>query len=152
MNNLICIFLALVPAYAFVQQNISVLPFKWLQGEWKLQGAEVYEVWQWQNDTLLAGALFRQEGEEMVRDENIMLTTRSNAIYYIPQVFTHHQSKPVEFLITSYTDTSFIAQNPAHDFPQEITYTLLDKQSLRAIIKGSVKGKAKQVEFFFVKQ
>lgn len=152
MNNLVGVFLVLASASAFVQQNTSVVTFKWLEGEWKLQGAEAYEVWQWQNDTLLAGASFRQKGEEMVRDENIVLTSRSNSFYYIPQVFTQNQAKPVEFLITAYTDTSFTAENPAHDFPQKITYTLLDRQNLRAIIKGHVKGKARQVEFLFIKQ
>ena len=53
---------------------------------------------------------------------------------------------PTFFQFTSQTDTSFIAENPTHDFPTKIKYWLENKQ-----LKAHVSNKEFGIEFVFEK-
>ena len=54
--------------------------------------------------------------------------------------------QPVFFKFTSQTDTSFVAENPTHDFPTKINYWLENEQ-----LKASVSNKEFSIEFIFEK-
>jgi hypothetical protein len=51
------------------------------------------------------------------------------------------------FKITNQTDTSFVAENPTHDFPTKIKYWLENKQ-----LKAHVSNKEFGIDFVFEKQ
>lgn len=53
---------------------------------------------------------------------------------------------PTLFQFTSQTDTSFVAENPTHDFPTKINYWLENKQ-----LKAHVSNKEFGIEFVFKK-
>ena len=53
---------------------------------------------------------------------------------------------PTLFKFTSQTDTSFVAENPTHDFPTKIKYWLENKQ-----LKAHVSNKEFGIEFVFEK-
>lgn len=53
---------------------------------------------------------------------------------------------PTLFQFTSQTDTSFVAENPTHDFPTKIKYWLENKQ-----LKAHVSNKEFGIEFVFEK-
>ena len=53
---------------------------------------------------------------------------------------------PTLFQFTSQTDTSFVAENPTHDFPTKIIYWLENKQ-----LKAHVSNKEFGIEFVFEK-
>ena len=53
---------------------------------------------------------------------------------------------PTLFKITSQTDTSFVAENPTHDFPTKIIYWLENKQ-----LKAHVSNKEFGIDFVFEK-
>ena len=133
--------------------NSSIKQFAWLEGEWKLDGQESYEVWQIHSDTLMAGGSFHEAGNDFVRDESIKLKVENGQFYYIPTVYDGSKvPKPVRFVMTSYTDTSFVAENQQHDFPQVIRYTLLSPKRMVATIFGPIKGKQKEIVFQFEKE
>jgi len=139
-------------AMSFMPEN-TVKRFAWLEGEWKLDGQESYEVWQLMSDTLLAGGSFHEAGNDFVRDESIELRAENGNIYYIPTVYEDNKvPKPVRFVLTSFTDTSFVAENKLHDFPQVISYTLLSPNRMVAIISGPIRGKQKEIVFRFEKE
>jgi hypothetical protein len=151
MKGLFAIILVLFLA-SFVP-DISVKKFAWLEGEWKLDGQEAYEVWQVLSDTLMAGGSFHQAGNDFVRDESIELKVENGQFYYIPIVYDGSKvPKPVRFVITSFTDTSFVAENQQHDFPQVIRYTLLSPKRMVATIFGPIKGKQKEIVFQYDKE
>ena len=54
---------------------------------------------------------------------------------------------PTLFKFTSQTDTSFVAENPTHDFPTKINYWLENKQ-----LKAHVSNKEFGIEFVFEKK
>jgi hypothetical protein len=151
MKGLFAIILVLFLA-SFVP-DVSVKKFAWLEGEWKLDGQGSYEVWQIHSDTLMAGGSFHQAGNDFVRDESIELKVENGQFYYIPIVYDGSKvPKPVRFVITSFTDTSFVAENQQHDFPQVIRYTLLSPKRMVATIFGPIKGKQKEIVFQYDKE
>lgn len=147
-------FLFLASATMFFAGSKSVNPFAWLEGEWQMDSQEAYEIWEITNDTLMRGASYHNAGKEWLRDERIELKYTAGSFYYMPTVEGQNDNKPVPFKIISYTDTSFIAENPAHDFPKRIsyrTYFFGTSQKLIAELSGDNKGKEKKIAISFTK-
>ncbi len=138
--------------FSFQEKKISVKQFEWLEGTWKQEGLDAYEQWEFVSDTLIRGASFHLVGNDYVRDENIKFLAKDSYFYYIPLVFNQNKQQAVSFKVSSFTPNSFIAENPAHDFPQRIVYTLTDANHLQAYIEGEIKGKNKRIDFFFVRE
>lgn len=132
----------------------SIQPFAWLEGEWQMDAQQAYEIWEITSDTLMRGASYHNAGKEWLRDERIELAYKDGAFYYTPTVEGQNDNKPVPFKITSYTDTSFVAENPQHDFPRRIAYRTFkfgNAQKLIAELSGDNKGKEKKIAISFTK-
>lgn len=56
-------------------------------------------------------------------------------------------SSKAKFKLTHSTPREAVFENPAHDFPQRISYTLRDDGTLLAAIEGAKNGKTRRVEF-----
>ncbi len=147
-----------ITSIAYAQEN-SVKQFSWLEGNWKQDGKEEYEKWQAINDTMMGGISYHYAQEEhdkdetdIFYDESIRLVVRGTNCFYIPQVRGQNSGKEVEFKITSVTAKSFVAENPAHDFPKRIVYRLVGRKKLIAYIEGKTNGAYKRIEFHFTKQ
>lgn len=138
--------------FSFQEKKISVKQFEWLEGTWKQEGKDAYEQWELVSDTLIRGASFHRAGNDYVRDENIEFLAKDGSFCYTPIVFGQNGGQPVSFKVSSFTANSFVAENPAHEFPQRIVYTLTDANHLKAYIEGEVKGKNKRIDFFFVRE
>lgn len=52
--------------------------------------------------------------------------------------------EPVYFKFTTLTDSTFVCENPDHDFPKKISYTLKENR-LTALLSGG----GREVEFLF---
>ena len=53
---------------------------------------------------------------------------------------------PTTFPLLKSSDTEFVFENPAHDFPQRVIYRR-DGERLLARIEGTIKGKARGIDF-----
>lgn len=126
--------------------------FTWLQGSWQMQTRRgtITEKWIVANDSTLAGEsiMVRTDGSEIPL-EKIELAFRNGNYYYIPTVKNQNGEQPVEFKITSYSETGFVAENPQHDFPKRISYTLVNKDSIHAIIDDGTATPVKKSNFYY---
>jgi hypothetical protein len=114
--------------------------FQWLIGTWKLKDKPVYEMWKAEDGTTLSGISFKINQSDTVVLEKINLTYSEGSYHYIPDVAEN--AAPVDFMISTFDDTSFVATNPAHDFPKVIRYTIVRKdhtEQLHATIEGNGK-------------
>jgi hypothetical protein len=144
---------SLLLVLSFTQpKTISVKQFQWLEGTWKQEGKDVYEQWEVVSDSLIRGGSFYKDGNDYKRGENIQFLLQDSSFHYIPIVFGQNNNQPVDFKLTSFTSNSFIAENPAHDFPQTINYTLTEANRLHVYIEGNVDGKTKRLDFLFVRE
>lgn len=121
----------------------------WLLGQWRSQpaGKTLYETWTRSSDTAFAGKGYFLKGSDTVVLEHIRLVARNGEFFYIPVVNNQNNGEPVLFKLTSMKADQLVFENPAHDFPQKITYTHVTADSLLAVTSGMVNGKKKAQEF-----
>lgn len=119
----------------------------WLLGQWEgIQGTGVYhEEWEKINDSEFTGKAYLIKKSEISNPENLTIHSDGMGIYYTADV--SHNPKPVSFKLTSQNESTFVFENPEHDFPQKIIYEKNDDNSLLATIEATTNGKIKKVEF-----
>ncbi len=130
--------------------------FGWLIGNWKMETKKgvIHEKWRSSNDSTLSGKsmLVRNTTGDTVFLEKVKLVYRNNGYFYIPVAEGQNNNRPVEFKITSFNETGFVAENPEHDFPKRILYTLVTKDSIHAIVDGGPAMPQKKSDFYYSRQ
>ncbi len=131
----------------------ELIKASWLIGTWKNDSMNVHatEIWTRKNDSSYEGKSFYVVGSDTVSSESINLEQRGKELFYIPVVKDQNNNEPVKFVLTSLTSKQLVFENPAHDFPQKISYTQIAADSLLAEISGLQKGKPAS-EFFPMKR
>ena len=69
---------------------------------------------------------------------------KGNDIFYV--VTVTGETKPVFFRLTAIADDGFTCENPKHDFPKKITYSLSGNHA-----KAVISGDGKSVDYIFVR-
>lgn len=130
-----------------VEQNFKKL--NWLNGTWEStnvkNGQTAQESWKFETARKLVGAGITKKGAQIVFEEKLQLLIKDNQIYYVADVATSKQ--PTWFKLTKLTDTSFVCENPEHDFPKKIAYQLNGNKLL-----ATISGNGKSIDFNFVKK
>lgn len=123
--------------------------FGWLIGTWKLKDKTIHETWSLGEDgKSLNGISMKVNGTEATVLEEIKLIFSGNSFYYIPDVAGDQD--PVDFHITSFDETGFVAENPNHDFPKLIRYKLI-KRDDREFLEAAIEGDGKVIPYTFEK-
>ncbi len=115
----------------------------WLIGSWYNQSPDgiLTESWEKKNDSSFIGKSCFLAGKDTLSFETLLLTQEGNDIFYIPTVKGQNNNEPITFALTSSSSTQMVFENPKHDFPQKITYSLINNDSMIAEISGMVEGK-----------
>ena len=131
----------------------TVQSFSWLQGSWAMKETDgvITEQWKQVNDSLMEGSSDFIKGDSTIPFEKIKLFRRSNEFYYEAKAAGQNNELPVEFKLSSYSDTGFVAENPQHDFPQRITYRLVNKDSIHAFVDAGPGMPEKKSDFYYSK-
>lgn len=128
-------------------QNFKKL--EWLIGSWKRSdtkpGQSGSESWTKRAAYHLEGKGYTLKGRDTIFSEKLKLIISGKDILYI--VEGADGQGPVPFKLTQMSSDGFICENPEHDFPKKITYSLTGS-SLRA----SISGNGQNVDFNFVKE
>lgn len=118
----------------------SLKDFKWLEGTWERQnarpGTTAFEVWEKDKKSYLGQGVSMQ-GSDTTFVEKLNILKKDGDWYYVANVASN--GEPTYFRITSLTENSFVSENPAHDFPKKITYTL-EGDKLTAVISAGEKA------------
>jgi len=83
-------------------------------------------------------------GSDTAFVEKLGIIVRDGDLFYVADVPENQQ--PVYFRLTEIKQNSFTCENPEHDFPKKLAYSLKGNK-LHAIISGD----GKSMEFFFEK-
>ncbi len=121
----------------------------WLIGEWQNRYKEgvFTEIWTQKDDSTLTAVSFFIAGKDTVLNEKVTLKEINGELFYIPVVSNQNNGKEIPFKLTSVTEKQLVFENPNHDFPQKITYSLITKDSIFAEISGNYKGKQQKIAF-----
>jgi hypothetical protein len=120
-----------------------------LVGLWRMDTGKglIFEEWSKIDDNSLAGRSYNVDGSDTVVWETIRLAVDADGIGYT--VTGPNGDESVRFQLTEHTDYRFLFENPKHDFPQRIIYTLITADSVVARIEGMSKGKPAGSNFYF---
>lgn len=117
----------------------------WLAGTWHRTnvkaGRTAHERWVKTADGLQGWGV-SMSGVDTSFVEKLRILTKDNKLYYVADVPQNKES--TYFLITEVTPTSFVCENPNHDFPKRIAYQA-DGNKLKATISGD----GKSIDYFF---
>jgi hypothetical protein len=118
-------------------------------GEWENREKDgvMTERWHKQNDSVFTGESYFISGNDTMSSEKITIEQRGNELYFIPTLKGQNNNQPVEFKLIESSPTHLVFENPTHDFPEKITYTLLTKDSLLAEISGMMDNNATTHQF-----
>ena len=125
--------------------------FNWMVGHWQIETARgrISENWVLRNDSTLSGtSYFTPPGKDSLLQEKISLEYRQGTWYYVPQVVGQNNNEPVSFALIFIGREEWIAENPAHDFPQRIAYRRLGDR-LFASIEGRKGDQYRKQNFDF---
>src|SRR5690606_16611405 len=120
-----------------------------LEGLWRMDAGKgpISEEWSKTDDNTLSGRSFNVNGSDTVVWERIHLAQDADGIGYT--VTGPNGNKAVRFQLTEHGDNRFLFENPEHDFPQRIIYTVITADSVVARIEGLSKGKPAGSNFYF---
>ncbi len=126
----------------------------WLIGNWEqtLPDGTLKETWTKQNDSTFSGDSYFINTKDTVHFESIQLVQKAEQLTYIATVVGQNSEKPVAFKLTSDTDDTFTFENPAHDYPQKISYKKVSDTSLIASISGKQQGKDSAESYPMIKK
>ncbi|MCU0393686.1 MAG: DUF6265 family protein [Thermoflexibacter sp.] len=121
----------------------------WLLGKWANANPKrtLLEVWQKENDSTYTSQGYMIRNQDTTQTESISLEQRANQLFYVPTVKGQNNNAPVRFTLTQQTESQVVFENPKHDFPQKITYTLIHKDSLFAEVSGKIQGAERSQKF-----
>lgn len=123
--------------------------FAWLIGTWKLKDKNIVETWSLDKDgRSLKGVSMKVNGNESTILEETRLVYKNNSFYYVADI-TGNQGA-IDFKISSFDQTSFISENPKHDFPKLIRYRYIMRDN-KEFIEAAIEGGGKVIPYNFEK-
>ncbi len=123
-----------------------------LEGVWRMKTSKgyLYEEWTLQGSGL-KGKSYRLNGTDSVVLERLRIVTRSDGTFYESLVTGQNQGQVVGFRLVKSTGSSFVFENPQHDYPQRILYTFITSDSVVARIEGEKDGKIRGSDYNYKK-
>src|SRR5437870_3846932 len=108
-----------------------ITSLSWLAGEWSgSRGAVTFEErWTPAAGGVMLGNGRTIKGEQMVEFEFLRIIERDGKLVYVAQP---NGAPPTDFVMSATADKSITFENPTHDFPKQIRYTLRDDGKLEA--------------------
>lgn len=134
------------PSVLSAQTSIDLNRLSWLAGCWELRTPNrvTQEQWMAPQGGLMLG-MSRTVARDTAREhEFLRIELRNGVPTYVAQPSGQAMAT---FTATSVSDTAVVFANPAHDFPQRISYRKRGADSLVARIEGTRGGQERGIDF-----
>ncbi len=134
------------PSRLSAQTSAELNRLSWLAGCWELSTPSrvTQEQWMAPQGGLMLG-MSRTVARDTAREyEFLRIEVRNGVPTYVAQPSGQAMAA---FAATSVSDTAVIFANPAHDFPQRISYRKRGADSLIARIEGERSGQVRGIDF-----
>lgn len=131
---------------------VAINQLTWLAGHWRMEkgGRVVDEQWMAPAAGVMLGMSRTIARGKVVGHEFTQIREGpGGALYFIAMP---SGQKEAAFQLVSLSATEAVFENPEHDFPRKISYTLLADGSMRAAIEGPGKDdQTRRIEFSYKK-
>lgn len=152
MKKIKLILLIALPALVFQSCEEKQGHFKMeeLVGNWKDEGTnkQFYEEWK-ASESGLEGLGFVLSKGDTIMIENMNMVERDSNLEFEVRVNNQNRGQVISFKATDCSENFVAFENPEHDFPQSIEYSLVSKNELKVTLSGVERDEQKEVEFNF---
>ena len=145
---------SLLPAEPTTVEDRRADTLGWLSGCWTQSTTRsvVEEMWMRPGGGTLLG-VSRTVRRGTPRDstteyESVFVFERNGKLVY---GVTPSRQAYTEFVESELTDSSVVFSNAAHDFPQNVRYQRLGRDSLLARVDGTIQGRSRGVDFRYAR-
>ena len=120
-----------------------------LEGTWKmtLKNGSLFEKWLIESDSILQGISYKISGPDSIPLEKVVLHFNNGKVTYTAITANQNKQQPVDFTLVSIKNGQYVFENKAHDFPQQVTYELVGRDSLYATINGTTDKGFKEITY-----
>lgn len=134
-------------------QKPTLKTFSFLTGNWemKTKSGKVVERWQKHQDSLTGSSHKYNAKGDSILTETIVLKKIDGTWHFCVTGYEKGNEGKTNFKLISTSNNTFIFENKAHDFPQQIVYQYKGKATLLAWIEGQINGKKQKIEFPYQK-
>ena len=149
-TTLILLLLAIVSCKkSDANEKDKIKAANWLLGNWENKTADgtLTEYWKKVNDSTFQATSYYIKAKDTLHFESITLQQKGEELTYNAAVKGQNDDKAVAFKLTTETEKQLVFENPKHDYPQKIIYTLITPDSLVAKISGIQQGKPSSEQF-----
>lgn len=123
-------------------------PARWLLGQWSAQSddKQVLETWREVSATTFEGSgVTSARADAAVLDrEDLRLVAMADAVFYVAKVA--HNPYPVAFRMTGCDAGRLVFENPTHDFPRRLEYTMQPDGRLEVTVSDGA-GRGFKLQF-----
>jgi uncharacterized protein YciI len=135
MKMLLNILFFAFASMAFGQTNFP----DFLSGTWKMENKEIFEHWDKLNNQHLKGFSYQLENGLIRVTEYLEIAQKGNDVVYTATVIDQNQGKGIDFKLIQ-TDSTFVFENPNHDFPKRISYQKLSDKDIFVQVSDGNQG------------
>lgn len=106
-----------------------------LEGTWKVKGADQYEHWDVLNEQSMKGFGYSIKQDQMQVNEYLEISTEKKSIRYTANAMFQNNGKAIAFKLIV-RDGTYCFVNPKHDYPKEICYKPINETSIFVQVSG----------------
>lgn len=145
MKNIALLFVSFLLFSCGEKKEVKKFPLiekaNWFLGEWENQSkmGDFTENWEKLSDSTFMGVSIVKQGKDTVFHENVVLEQKNDSLFYNVAI-KGNKEEVTSFYLTSFTDKQLVFENPKHDYPTKIVYSLISEDSISASIHGKIKG------------
>lgn len=145
--NLLLVFtFACIQAFA---QTKPIPTFDFLIGNWQQKKASgtISEHWKKKDNTFVGSSYAYSARGDKKLTETIVIKKTNNDWYLVVTGYEKGNTGTTSFRLVKYSGNNLLFENLKHDFPQRISYQLIDKNKLSAWIEGPGEKGPLKIEF-----
>ena len=123
----------------------------WLLGSWQFETANgnLQEIWSVKNDSTFFGQSYFINKKDTIHIEKVDLVEDKGLLLYISTIKGDNHDLSTTFNFKETEENQLIFENPKHDYPSKVVYTLKDSLHFDIAISGKQLGK-KSIENFIM--
>jgi len=125
-----------------------------IAGSWTMKTSKgiIGEEWRMMDKDYLQSKGFFIKGPDTMITERVALRRKSDGIFYTSTAENQNNHQPVDFKLTSANNSTFVFENPQHDFPKRIVYSFISKDSLHAWIDDGNDNSDNREDFYYKRE
>lgn len=127
--------LTIILLFSFSEGN-NLDQVRFLEGTWKTENKETYEVWKKNDDGTMEGYSYKLKAGEKVVSEYLSLKMIDGNLTYQARVPNQNNGQTIPFVLNKAVTDQLSFENLSHDFPKKIQYKSLDAQTTLVSVLG----------------